>query len=123
MNNMLERNITQSINCFEIFTRLEDKINIGEINIYQIFKTEFFKKETYNITLRYNEKFINIVLDVTNCNLSITGSHLVKHYFQTLNDEQFENIKNRFIKIAQKHQNDFEQWIKDTDAFNEFDNN
>lgn len=119
---MLNRNIKQSITALEVFTRLEDKIQIGEckINNVMAYSDNLFSDitEDINIKVELNNKMI-----VTTCLRADTKALYVvaygmcpKSYIQELTDEEFEDVKKRFIKIAQKQQDDFEQWIKSPDV-------
>lgn len=116
---MLNRNIKQSITALEIFTRLEDKLQTGECKIHDIRDCsvmpflKIYKSIDICIYLLDN-KHIEISLNLDDKSLHVTtyGVIFPKVYKQELTDEEFENVKNRFIKIAQKQQDNFEQWIK-----------
>lgn len=118
---MLNRNIKQSITALEIFTRLEDKIQTGECKVNNVTTYSFSSlpdtKENINISIKLNDDFISTDLRIDTKALSITSYRKCpKFYIQELSDEEFENVKKRFIKIAQKQQDDFEQWIKSPDV-------
>ena len=119
---MLNRNIKQSITALEVFTGLENKIQIGECKINNViaYSANPFSDitEDINIKVELNNKMI-----ATACLRADTKAlHVVaygmcpKSYIQELSDEEFENVKKRFIKLAQKQQDDFEQWIKSPDV-------
>ena len=115
---MLNRNIKQSITALEIFTRLEDKIQIGECKINNVITYSANPFSDINIKVELNNKMI-----VTAClRVDTKALHIIafgmcpKSYIQELSDEEFENVKKRFIKLAQKQQDDFEQWIKSPDV-------
>lgn len=114
---MLNRNIKQSITALEIFTRLEDKLQTGECKINNIISSNIDNNIYINIKL--NDDFISVNLRIDNKVLYITpfsGTIFPKVYEQELSDEEFEDVKKRFIKIAQKQQDDFEQWVKCSDV-------
>lgn len=118
---MLNRNIKQSITALEIFTRLEDKIQTGECKIDSIMTYDISPlsdtNESININIELNNRFITADLRTDNKLLYIKSYRtLPKSYAQFLSDEEFENVKKRFIKLAQKQQDDFEQWIKSPDV-------
>lgn len=120
---MLNRNIKQSITALEVFTRLEDKIQTGECKINNIIAYSNNPlsdiAEEININIKLNDVIITTALRTDNKVLYITtysGIIFSKVYKQELSDEEFENVKKRFIKLAQKQQDDFEQWIKSPDV-------
>lgn len=118
---MLMRNIKQSITALEVFTRLEDKIQTGECEVNNVTTYSFSSlpntKENISINIKLNDDFINIDLRIDTKALSIMSYRKCpKFYTQELTDEEFENVKKRFIKLAQKQQDDFEQWIKSSDV-------
>ena len=116
---MLNRNIKQSITALEIFTRLEDKLQTGEckVNWVRCYSTINYKCTDICICLLDN-KCIEISINSSDKSLHVTtcGTMFSKAYEQELTDEEFENVNKRFIKIAQKQQDDFEQWIKSPDV-------
>lgn len=118
---MLNRNIKQSITALEIFTRLEDKIQTGECKINNIFTYAIGSLSNTNENININIKLLNddstLDLIIDNRVLYImTYKICPKVYKQELTDEEFEDVKKRFIKLAQKQQDDFEQWIKSPDV-------
>lgn len=117
---MLNRNIKQSITALEVFTRLEDKIQTGECKINNVIAYSgnplFNIAEIIKMSIKLNDDTITIDLRVDDKVLFITARGIFsKVYKQELSDEEFENVKKRFIKLAQKQQDDFEQWIKSPD--------
>ena len=118
---MLNRNIKQSITALEVFTRLEDKIQTGECKINNIFTYAIGPFSDTNENINISIKLLN---DDSTLNLRIDDKVLYimtcrmcpKVYKQELTDEEFEDVKKRFIKLAQKQQDDFEQWIKSPDV-------
>lgn len=118
---MLQRNIKQSIDALSVFTRLEDKIYSGECKVKKIFNS-FFMSNKCIIEIDYgNLNTISVKLDPDSYKLSIDCCLLPKDYVIELSDNEFDSVKKRFIKLAQKQQDDFENWIKDTDDNNEID--
>lgn len=118
---MLNRNIKQSITALEIFTRLENKIQTGECKINNVIDYSgnplLNIAELIKISIKLNDDTITIDLKVDDKVLFITARGIFsKVYKQELSDEEFENVKKRFIKLAQKQQDDFEQWIKSPDV-------
>lgn len=120
---MLNRNIKQSITALEVFTRLEDKIQIGEckINNVMAYSSNPFSDiaEEININIKLDDAIITTALRTGSKVLYVAtynGTKFYKAYKQDLTDEEFENVKKRFIKIVQKQQDDFEQWIKNPDV-------
>lgn len=120
---MLNRNIKQSITALEIFTRLEDKIQTGECKINGIITyssdPSLGISREINIIIKLNDDIITTALrtdDKVLCIGTYGGKIFCKTYKQELSDEEFENVKKRFIKLAQKQQDDFEQWIKSPDV-------
>ena len=118
---MLNRNIKQSITALEIFTRLEDKLQTGECKVNNVFTYIIDSLSNTNENININIKLLNndntIDLRIDGKVLYIMPSRICpKVYKQELTDEEFENVKKRFIKLAQKQQDDFEQWIKSPDV-------
>ena len=121
---MLNRNIKQSITALEIFTRLEDKIQTGECKVNGIITyssdPSLGISREINISIKLNDDIITTALRTDDKVLCIETygrkKIFVKTYKQELTDEEFENVKKRFIKLAQKQQDDFEQWIKSPDV-------
>jgi hypothetical protein len=117
---MLNRNIKQSITALEVFTRLEDKIQTGECKINDIFTYAIGSLSNTNENININIKLLNdstLYLRIDDKVLYIVPSGICpKVYKQELTDEEFEDVKKRFIKLAQKQQDDFEQWIKSPDV-------
>lgn len=118
---MLNRNIKQSMTALEVFTRLEDKIQTGECKISNIATYSAVPTadiaESINVNIRLNDDIIIADLRIDNKVLYVRtySGIFAKAYKQELSDEEFENVKKRFIKLAQKQQDDFEQWIKSPD--------
>lgn len=117
---MLNRNIKQSITALEVFTRLEYKIQTGECKVNNVIDYSgnplLNISELIKISIKLNNDTITIDLRVDDKVLFITARGMYsKLYRQELSDEEFEDVKKRFIKIAQKQQDDFEQWIKSPD--------
>lgn len=120
---MLNRNIKQSITALEIFTRLEDKLQTGECKINNIMAYPSNPLSDIGGEISINIKLNDIIITTdlrTASNVlyiaTYNGTAFCKSYKQELSDEEFENVKKRFIKIAQKQQDDFEQWIKSPDV-------
>lgn len=119
---MLQRNIKQSINALEIFTRLECKINEKEVTVFRVNSyINIDRKSTVCIDIKHGEVIYYIKLNGTDNSLQIGSFTLPKPYLQEFTDEEFEDLKKRFIKIAQKHQDSFEQWIKDISTIDNVD--
>lgn len=120
---MLNRNIKQSITALEIFTKLEDKLQTGECKVNNVYTYIFDSPSNTNENININIKLLNDDSNST-LDLRIDGKVLYivpsricpKFYKQELTDEEFEDVKKRFIKLAQKQQDDFEQWIKSSDV-------
>lgn len=122
---MLQRNIKQSLTALEVFNKLEEKIYKEEVSIISIYDTSpnciIYNKVGTVINIRNkNDSIIDIVL-YKDGELEIRNSRLTKSYMQILSDEEYEDVKKRFLKIAQKYQDDFENWVKDVDDINEID--
>ena len=111
---MLNRNIKQSLTALEIL----------DIAYKRIFKGEFIISDICDYesnTIIYvcgsgqpNSKYLE--LSIQDSNLVVNGySDASKRYIQELSDEEMIDVKRKFTEIAQKHQDDFEQWIKDVD--------
>lgn len=118
---MLNRNIKQSITALEIFTRLEDKLQTGECKVNNVYTHIIDPLSNTNENININIKLLNdnstLDLRIDNKVLYIVPSRICpKFYKQELTDEEFEDVKKRFIKLAQKQQDDFEQWIKSSDV-------
>lgn len=115
---MLNRNIKQSITALEVFTGLENKIQIGEckINNAMAYSANPFSDITEDINIKVdlnNKMIVSAHLRADTKALHVVAFGMCpKSYIQELSDEEFENVKKRFIKLAQKQQDDFEQWIK-----------
>lgn len=120
---MLNRNIKQSIDALSVFTKLEDKLYIEECAICRI-DSYYYENDSYETYLIIKNKLTknNIIINLhSNHNLTVDSDDITKCYKQQLSDEEFENIKKRFIKIAQMYQDNFENWLKDTDINNGID--
>lgn len=122
---MLQRNIKQSLTALEIFNKLEEKI-------YHKDHTGVFVYTHGNLNISSNgymgikvktlhNNIIYITLSSNNCELMIRSSNIIKEYCQILSDQEYNNIRERFLKIAQFCQDNFEDWIKETDDTNEID--
>lgn len=118
---MLSRNIKQSIDALAIFARLEDKIYSGECKVKNIFNSFFISNKCIIEIDDGNLNTISIRLDPDSQKLSIDYYLLPKDYVSELSDNEFDSIKKRFIKIAQMCQDNFENWLKDTDINNGID--
>lgn len=118
---MLSRNIKQSIDALAIFTRLEDKIYSGECKIKCIYNSSFISNERIIDISNDNLDTISIRLNPDNHKLIIGGCLLPKSYVSELSDDEFDSVKKRFIKIVQMCQDNFENWLKDTDVNNGID--
>lgn len=110
---MLDRNIKQTITALEIFAKLEDKLFTRDCNI----NSTYFYSDGVEISIdvpNYNMVYVKLTNDVQ---LYITtyGTRFPKTYNQQLTDEEYEDVKKRIIKIIQKQQDEFEQWIKSSD--------
>lgn len=117
---MLWRNIKQSLTALEVFNILEKKIYSKEFNINSIYSEE--NEGHITIFIKYTDDSSIQVYLYNDYDLTIAARGVLpKNYNQKLTDEEFENVKNRFIKLAQKQQDDFENLIKDTDDNNEID--
>ena len=111
---MLNRNIKQSLTALEILDFTYKKIFKGEFIISTICT---FGSEVM-IHVRSSEQHYPKYLElyIQDSNLIVNGhSDVPKKYVQELSDDEMIDVKRKFIKIAQKHQDDFEQWIKDVD--------
>lgn len=122
---MLQRNIKQSLNALEVFDKLEEKIYhkdltivfvcaCGTLNMLSDGHMSIYVKTLHN-------GITEILLFSNNCELIIRGANIIKEYRQILSDQEYNNIRERFIKIAQFRQDNFKDWIKDTDDTNEID--
>ena len=121
---MLWRNIKQSLTALEVFNILEKKVYSKEFNINSIYSEENVNRNEGYITIfiKYTDDSSIQVNLYNDYDLTIAARGVLpKNYNQKLTNEEFENVKKRFIKLAQKQQDDFENWIKDTDDNNEID--
>lgn len=122
---MLQRNIKQSLTALEIFGKLEEKIYKKELSVVSTYDTNpnciMYDKFGMIVCVKYEgNSYIDIYLS-TDCELKIQSSSFTKSYVQTLSDQEYNDVKERFLKIAQKLQDDFENWLKDADDTNEID--
>ena len=122
---MLQRNIKQSLTALEVFNKLEDKIYKEEVSIISVYDTNlnyilYNKLGTCICIKKKDDSIIDIYLN-EEYKLEIRSNGFSKSYIQILSDEEYENVKKRFLKIIQKYQDDFENWIKESDNINEID--
>lgn len=110
---MIKRNIKQSLTALEVFNKLENKIYNKEIEIFDI----YHYLELCHISIK-KPKSIGIYL-VYDQSLQISLSGL--EYDQPLTDDEYTDVKKRFIKLCQFHQDEFEKWVIDTTDNNEID--
>ena len=110
---MIKRNIKQSLTALEVFNKLENKIYNKEIEILSIYH---YPGGSY-ISIK-KPKSIDIYL-VPGQSLQIGLSGL--EYDQPLTDDEYTDVKKRFIKLCQFHQDEFEKWVTDTTDNNEID--
>lgn len=113
---MLNRNIKQSLTSLEVFNKLEEKIYKEEVSIISTYDTSpncilYNKVGIATCIKKKDDSIIDIVL-YKDCELEIRSSKFTKSYIQILSDEEYEDVKKRLIKIAQKTQDDFENWVK-----------
>lgn len=113
---MLKRNIKQSLTSLEVFNKLEEKIYKEEVSIISTYDTSpncilYNKVGIATCIKKKDDSIIDIVL-YKDCELEIRSSKFTKSYIQILSDEEYEDVKKRLIKIAQKTQDDFENWVK-----------
>ena len=122
---MLKRNIKQSLTALEVFNKLEDKIyhkDFTGVFIYTHGNLNISSDGYMSIDVKtLHNNIIEIILFSNNCKLMIKSANIIKEYCQILSDQEYNNIRERFLKIAQFCQDDFENWIKDTDDTNEID--
>lgn len=109
----IKRNIKQSLTALEVFNKLENKIYNKEIEIFNI--RHYLECSHINIE---KPKSIGISL-VCDQSLQIGLSGL--EYDQPLTDDEYTDVKKRFIKLCQFHQDEFEKWVTDTTDNNEID--
>lgn len=109
----IRRNIKQSLTALEVFNKLENKIYNKEIEI----STIRHYLECSHICIE-KPKSIGIYL-VSGQILQIGLSGL--EYDQSLTDDEYTDVKKRFIKLCQFHQDEFEKWVTDTTDNNEID--
>lgn len=122
---MLQRNIKQSLTALEVFNKLEEKIYKEEVSIISTYDTSpncilYNKVGIATCIKKKDGSIIDIVL-YKDCELEIRSSKFTKSYIQILSDEEYEDVKKRLIKIAQKNQDDFENWAKDANNINKID--
>lgn len=121
---MLQRNIKQSLTALEVFNKLEDKIYKEEVSIISICSTNFIILYNEPGTCICIKKKDGSIIDIClneDYKLELRSSQFSKSYIQILSDGEYEDVKKRFLKIAQFYQDNFEDWIKDTDDTNEID--
>lgn len=111
---MFDRNIKQTITTLEIFAKLEDKLFTRDCSI----NSTYFYSDGLEITIDSpNYKLIYVKLtDKAQLCITTYGTRFPKAYNQQLTDEEYEDVKKRLIKIVQKQQDEFEQWIKSSDV-------
>lgn len=119
---MLYKNIKQSIDALTVFTRLEDKLYVGECILKNVREFPSFEGHRYEliINIDYLGSIITVHLYDSGV-LSIYGELTPKHYEQQLTDDEFIIVKTRIIKIAQRQQDSFENLLRGSDNINEID--
>lgn len=121
---MLKRNIKQSLTALEVFNKLEEKIYHKDLSVVSIYIHGTLNMSSHgymSIDVKTYNNRIEILLFSDNCELMIKSSNIIKEYCQILSDQEYNNIRERFLKIAQFCQDNFEDWVKDTDDTNEID--
>lgn len=122
---MLQRNIKQSLTALEVFDKLEERIYNKDLTICSMYTCgtiNTLSKGYINIIVETsNDNIIELLLFSNDCELMIRSKDLPKNYNQLLSDQEYNNVKERFLKIAQFHQDNFENWIKDANDTNGID--